>query len=169
MRTLFLLITILLFLTGCSIVKGKEEAEVLAEDYFKVRIEKEEFPYELLDTAFLKTAEDTLEWKRVINLVKTANGKTKSYELHTWNVNKQANYGTRKQLPNGTNVMLVYKVTYDNGTGYERLKINRPLNGDEFKIIGINYQSQMIEEFTNKSIDSSLESESEIQEEAVAE
>lgn len=157
MRTVCVSVIVLLFLTGCSIVQGKEDAEVLAQDYFKVRIEKKVFPFELLDTTVLKNTEDSLEWKRVIQLVKAANGNTKSYTLNTWNVNKQANYGSKKQLPNGTNVILVYKVSYDNGIGYERITLNRPMGGGAFKIIGINYQSQMIEEFTNRSIDSSLE------------
>lgn len=156
MRKLLIILLPVLFITSCGMIEGKSEAEKIAKKYFDVRIEKDSLPFELLSDLTLRDEADSTEWKRIIQLVQKANGKTKSYTLNNWSVNSQAHFNTSSNLPNGTNVTLVYKVDYDNGAGYERITINKPIGDNEYKIVRINYQSDMIEKFTNESIQEKL-------------
>lgn len=156
-----LLLCIILTLSACSIFKVDEEAQSIADSYFKERIEKGTFPYDLLSEHTFKTASDSSEWKQLVQLIDKANGKTLSYKLTSWQTSTKAMASTSdQQVPNGKSVKMVFKVTYENGVGVERITVHKPLKGGNYKIIALYCNSDMIQDFTNKSIQESLESDS---------
>lgn len=151
MRFLTLLL-ITLFLSSCSVFKVNEEAESVAKEYFKNRIEKERFPYELLSEQFLESEKDSSEWRDLIHMVDKANGKTVSYKLTSWQTSTIVNNNSDDGPPSGKNVQMVFTVKYENGVGIERIMVNKPFKGKTFKIVTLYYNSKMLQDFANQSI-----------------
>ena len=143
--------SVMMMLVACGFVKGKGEAEKIAESLFEERIGKGQFDSDLdryYSELFWKNVDDK-KWSDIKKLVKTAMGDLKSYVLITWNV--QSKVDTNEI--SGTIVVLVYETTYENGLGTETLTIHKSLTGDTFAILGHHFNSEQIQELINKGIE----------------
>jgi hypothetical protein len=138
-----------LSLISCGVVKGKGEAEKVAESLFQNRIQNgwsgSDRYYS--DLFWQKTSEK--KWSNIQNLVTKAMGELKSFSLTNWNVQSKVH----SNEISGTIVTLVYETVYDEGKGTETLIIHKPVMGKEFSILGHNINSELIQELIEKGIE----------------
>ena len=71
------------------------------------------------------------------------------YSLSSWKVQKKVH---TNQI-SGTFVVLMYETVYEKGKGIETLTIHKPLSGDNFAILGHNFNSEKIQELIEKGIE----------------
>jgi hypothetical protein len=144
---LFFVCTISLF--SCSMVKGKGEAEKVAEAQFNDRMQNGwAGTNKYYSKLFWKNTSEK-KWQNLEKLVSKAMGKPESYSLSNWNIQSKVNTNELS----GTIVTLVYDVEYEKGKGAERLVLHKPLMGDEYSIIAHNFNSELIQELINKGIE----------------
>ncbi len=144
---LFLICCVSLF--SCSMVKGKGEAEQVAESLFNERIQNGwDNTKEYYSPLFWKSAADD-KWKHIQNLVFKAMGKAKSFSLNTWNIQSKVNTNELS----GTFVTLVYDVEYEKGNGTETFIIHKPVADSKYSIISHNFNSDLIQELIDKGIE----------------
>ncbi len=143
------IVFVFLSLFACGLVKGKGEAEKVAESLFQERISDGWLGSDRYysDLFWKNTGEK--KWSNIKNLVEKAMGDLESYSLTTWNVQSKVN--TREL--SGTIVILVYETVYSEGKGTETLMIHKPLMGNEFSILGHNFNSERIQQMMDKSIE----------------
>lgn len=146
---LILCVVMVLFFCSCGVVKGKGEAEKVAEAFFQERINNG-----WADTGryysdfFLKdTGEE--KWLNIQKLVTKAMGELKGYSLANWNVQSKVHTNEIS----GTIVVLVFETSYEKGNGTETLTIHKPLLGDKFSIIGHNINSELIQQLIDRGIE----------------
>ena len=152
-------LTLGILVTGCGMVKGKEEAEAVAKAYMDHRIQNGGFGLrEHYSGLFFKKAKPG-EWEMVQALVDKSMGRLESYELKNWNVNSNAATGSDM---NGTIVKLVYETAYEKGKGVDTITLHRPLNGSEFKIAGAHFNSERIQQTINEGIAKVVEEKDEV-------
>ena len=139
----------LLSLSSCGVVEGKGEAEEVAESLFQERIHNSGFgSKQFYSDLFWKNA-DEKKWSSITNLVDKAMGDLLGYSLSSWKVQKKVH---TNQI-SGTFVVLVYETVYEKGKGIETLTIHKPLSGDNFAILGHNFNSEKIQELIEKGIE----------------
>ena len=147
--SIILLSICFLSLSACGFVKGKGEAEKVAESLFNERLQNgwsgtNKYYSEL----FWKNTSEK-KWTNIQNLVSKAMGGLKSFSLTTWNVQSKVHTNEIS----GTIVRLVYETEYENGKGTETLTLHKPLMGKEFSILGHNINSELIQQLIEKGIE----------------
>ena len=138
-----------LSILSCSMVKGKGEAEKVAESLFNDRIHKgwsgtNKYYSELF---WQNTTEN--KWATIQNLVSKAMGELNNFSLTTWNIQSKVNTNEIS----GTIVRFVYETEYENGKGTETLVLHKPVMGKEFSILGHNINSKLIQQLIDKGIE----------------
>ncbi len=152
MGNIFKIITfvlILLSLAACSFVKGKAEAEKLAETTFQERINRGGFAHDRYYSKLFWENTDEADWSNIKKLVANAMGDLKSYTLSTWNIESNINTSDIS----GTIVILQYETEYEKGKGIEILTLHKPLSGKKFTILGHNFNSDNIQKYIQKGIE----------------
>lgn len=139
----------LLPLFACSVVEGKKKAQEVAESMFEERIVYGDFGLDAYYSELFWQNADEKKWNNIINLVNKAMGNLQSYSLESWHVQSKVH---TNQI-SGTIVVLVYKTVYEKGTGTETLTVFKPLIGDEFSILGHNFNSKRIQRLIDKGIE----------------
>lgn len=144
-----LFVVCFLSFSSCSMVKGKGEAENVAESLFKDRIQNG-WPgtNKYYSKLFWKNTTEN-KWANIQNLVSKAMGDLKAFSLTSWNI--QSKIQTNEI--SGTIVRLVYETEYENGKGTETLVLYKPVMGKEFSVLGHNINSELIQELIDKSIE----------------
>ena len=105
-------------------VKGKGEAEKVAESLFYERIKNGWAGTNKYYSEFFWKDTSEKKWANIQNLVSKAMGELKSFSLTTWNIRSKVNTNEIS----GTVVSLVYETEYEKGKGTETLFIHkRPL------------------------------------------
>ena len=130
-------------------VKGKEEAEAVAESLFELRINFQDVDTDHFYSKKFWEITTKEKWDDLLRLVYKALGRLESYSLQSWNVQSKVQTGGMS----GTIVRLVYDTTYEKGKGSETLVIHKPLRGDTFAIVGHHYHSDKIQELIDKGIE----------------
>ncbi len=150
-KIVFKIAFMLLFssLLACGMVKGKGEAEKVAQSLFKERIEKNTVSSSQHYSDLFWKNTSKKKWGNITNLVNSALGNLKSYNLQSWNINSKIN---TSQL-SGTIVVLVYETVYEKGKGIETLGIHKPLMSEKYSIISHNFNSEKIQELIDKGIE----------------
>ena len=133
---------------GCGVIKGKGEAEEVAESLFQERIHSGWFGADRYYSDLFWEHTDEKKWADIKNLVKKVMGDLKSYSLTSWNVQSKVNANSIS----GTIVVLEYQTVYKNGVGTETLTIHKPLTGDKFSILGHNFNSKQIQQVIDNGI-----------------
>jgi hypothetical protein len=140
---------LLLPLLSCSIVKGKKEAEEVAESMFQERIVYGEFGLDAYYSELFWRNVDEKKWDNITKLVNKAMGDLQSYSLESWKMQSKVHTNELS----GTIVVLLYKTVYEKGKGTETLTIYKPLMGDSYSILGHNFNSKRIQRLIDKGIE----------------
>jgi hypothetical protein len=143
------IVFIFLSLFACSLVKGKGEAEKVAESLFQERINDGWLDSDRYYSDLFWKNTDEKKWSNIKNLVAKAMGDLESYSLTTWNVQSKVNTSELS----GTIVVLVYETVYREGKGSETLTIHKPLMGNKYSILGHNFNSEKIQQVIDESIE----------------
>jgi hypothetical protein len=139
----------ILSLFSCGVVKGKGEAEKVAEFLFNERIQNGwDGTDKYYSDLFWKNTTDK-KWHNIRKLVTKAMGELKSFSLTTWNIQSKVNTNEIS----GTLVRLVYETVYDKGKGTETLVVHKPLMGEKFAILSHNINSELIQQLIEKGIE----------------
>ena len=138
-----------LSLFACGLVKGKAEAQKVAESLFQERINDGWFGSDRYYSDLFWENTDQKKWSNIKALVAKAMGDLESYSLSSWNVQSKVNTSELS----GTIVVLEYETVYREGTGTETLTIHKPLMGNEFSILGHNFYSEKIQQMIDESIE----------------
>ena len=143
------IVIVSLSLFSCGVIKGKGEAQKIAESLFQERINSGWFDSDRYYSDLFWENTDEKKWSNIKDIVTQALGDLESYSLTSWNVQSKVN--TREL--SGTIVILVYETVYSEGQGTETLMIHKPLMGNEFSILGHNFNSEKIQQVIDKSIE----------------
>jgi hypothetical protein len=143
------IVFVFLSLFACGLVKGKGEAEKVAESLFQERINDGWLGSDRYYSDLFWKNTDEKKWSNIKNVVEKAMGDLESYSLTTWNVRSKINTNELS----GTIVVLVYETVYREGKGTETLTIHKPLLGNEFSILGHNFNSERIQQVIDKGIE----------------
>ena len=137
-----------LSVVACGVVKGKAQAEKVAESLFQERISNGwTGSGKYYSDLFWKNTTKN-KWSNIQKLVTLAMGDLKSYSLTTWNVKSKVNLNGGS----GIVVVLVYATVYEKGEGTETLTIYKPLMGKKFAILGHNFNSDLLQKLIDKGI-----------------
>jgi hypothetical protein len=147
---LFLMLgTIVIILFGCSMIKGKGEAEKVAESFLQDRIRDGGLgKVQYYSDKFWEFTDEN-QWSNIKGLVKKAMGDLQSYSLNTWNTQTKINTNELS----GTFVTLVYDTVYEKGKGQEMLYFYKGIWRKEFRILGHQINSPKIQELIDKGIE----------------
>ena len=135
-------VIVFLSLISCGVIKGKGEAQKIAESLFQERINSGWIDSDRYYSALFWKNTDEKKWSNIKNIVKLALGDLESYSLTSWNVQSKVN----TNAISGTIVVLEYETVYKKGIGTETLTIHKPLMGNEFSILGHNFNSKQIQQ-----------------------
>lgn len=146
---IFLSLICFLSLFACGVVKGKGEAEKVAESLFNERIQKGWYGSEKYysDLFWKNTTKE--KWHNIQKIVTKAMGELKSFSLSTWNVQSKVHTNEIS----GTMVRLVYEAVYEKGKGTETLVLHKPVMGEKFAILAHNVNSELIHQLIYKGIE----------------
>lgn len=136
-------------LFSCGVVKGKGEAEKIAESLFQERITSGWFDSDRYYSALFWENTGEKKWSNIKNIVTQALGDLESYSLTSWNVQSKVN----TNAISGTIVVLEYETVYKKGIGTETLTIHKPLMGSRFSILGHNFNSKQIQQVIDNAIE----------------
>ncbi len=143
------IVFVFLSLFSCGLVQGKGEAEKVAESLFQERISDGWLGSDRYYSDLFWKNTDEKKWSNIKNLVEKAMGDLESYSLTTWNVQSKVN----TNAISGTIVVLEYETVYKKGIGTETLTIHKPLMGNEFSILGHNFNSKQIQQVIDNGIE----------------
>ena len=143
------IVFVFISLFACGVIKGKGEAEKIAESLFQERITSGWFDSDRYYSDLFWQNTDAKKWSNIKNIVTQALGDLESYSLTSWNVQSKVNTNTIS----GTIVVLEYKTVYKKGIGTETLTIHKPLMGNKFSILGHNFNSKQIQQVIDNAID----------------
>ena len=123
-----------LFMTACSPVKSKRDAENLAVPHFHAQYNASRFT-EIYNEATkdFRSATKKEEYDQFMAAVRRKLGAVKTTESRTWNVNV---------TPAGTQISLSYKTEFENGSGLEQFTWLD--NGQGPKLMGYNINSNTL-------------------------
>lgn len=138
-----------LSILACGVVKGKGEAEKVAESLFQERISDGWAGSGKYYSDLFWKGTTEKKWSNIQKLVTMAMGDLKSYSLTSWNVQSKVNSNGLS----GTVVVLVYDTVYEKGNGTETLTIYKPLMDKKFAILGHNINSDLIQKLIDKGIE----------------
>ena len=134
---------------SCGFVKGKGEAEKVAESLFDARIQDGwNGTDKYYSDIFWKNTTEK-KWHNIQSLVTKAMGELKSYSLTNWNVQSKVH---TKEV-SGTFVRLIYATVYENGEGIETLVVYKPVKGKKYAVLGHNINSELIQQLIEKGIE----------------
>ena len=148
-RTVLAVVLLVQVIGACGFVKGKDEAQKVAEAMFTTRIETGGFQEDRHYSDEFWENTDPDRWKSLKKLVDIAMGNLLSYSLRNWNVQSKVQTG---QL-SGTFVVLQYDTVYEKGQGTETLTLHKPLMGKAFSILGHKFDSPAIERLIRQGIE----------------
>ncbi len=156
MRLKLILGTLIIFFSfGCNFSENLDEANSFIDSFFEQRIKEDSIaPLGFYADSFAEN--DPAEWERIKTLVEKANGDVISFEKINWQLNNKA---STSEL-SGTFVNYSFKVVYENGEGIERITLLKNSDNPTFKIIGHNYNSEMIQNLVNQGIENAINSDS---------
>jgi hypothetical protein len=143
------IVIVFLPLLSCGVIKGKGEAQKIAESLFQERINSGWLDSDRYYSELFWKNTDENKWSNIKRIVTQALGDLESYSLTSWNVQSKVN----THAISGIIVVLEYETVYKKGIGIETLTIHKPLMGNEFSILGHNFNSKQIQQV----IDSGLE------------
>lgn len=143
------IVIVFLPLFSCSVIKGKGEAQKIAESLFQERINSGWFDSDRYYSELFWKNTDENKWSNIKHIVTQSLGDLESYSLTSWNVQSKVN----THAISGTIVVLEYKTVYKKGIGIETLTIHKPLMGKEFSILGHNFNSKQIQQVIDNSIE----------------
>jgi hypothetical protein len=150
------IVIVFLLLFSCGVIKGKGEAEKIAESLFQERINSGWLDSDRYYSDLFWENTDKKKWSDIKNIVKQALGDLESYSLTSWNVQSKVNTNEIS----GTIVVLQYETVYKKGIGTETLTIHKPLMGNKFSILGHNINSKQIQQVIDKGIEQVLSGDS---------
>ena len=134
---------------SCGVIKGKGEAEKIAESLFQERITSGWIDSDRYYSDLFWKNTDEKKWSDIKNIVTQALGDLESYSLTSWNVQSKVNTNEMS----GTIVVLEYETVYKKGIGTETLTIHKPLMGNEFSILGHNFNSKQIQQVIDNGLE----------------
>jgi len=127
---------LILILCSCGVKENKEDAEKVVNEVFNLYKEnkfKESFKF--YDKAFFE-ATDEEKWLKILNNTYKKLGKLEEYKQTSWNI--QSFVGTKS----GVYYDFVYKVKYAKYDAVVRLRLFKPKDSTEIKIIGQKIDSE---------------------------
>ena len=142
------IVIVFLLLISCGVIKGKGEAQKIAESLFQERINSGWFDSDRYYSDLFWENTDENKWSNIKHIVSQALGDLESYSLTSWNVQSKVNTNSIS----GTIVVLEYQTVYKNGIGTETLTIHKPLMGNKFSILGHNFNSNKIQQVIDNGI-----------------
>jgi len=143
------IVIVSLSLFSCGVIKGKGEAQKIAESLFQERINSGWFDSDRYYSDLFWENTDEKKWSNIKDIVTQALGDLESYSLTSWNVQSKVN----TNAISGTIVVLEYETVYKKGIGTETLTIHKPLMGNEFSILGHNFNSKKIQQVIDNGIE----------------
>jgi hypothetical protein len=150
------IVFVFLSLLSCGVIKGKGEAEKIAESLFQERITSGWFDSDRYYSDLFWENTDEKKWTNIKNIVKQALGDLESYSLTSWNVQSKV----KTNEISGTIVVLQYETVYNKGIGTETLTIHKPLMGNKYSILGHNFNSKQIQQVIDNGLEQVLSGES---------
>jgi hypothetical protein len=136
-------------LSACSIVKGKGEAEKVAERFFQERIDNGWAGSSKYYSDLVFTGETKEQLTAIHRLVTKAMGRLENYLLTDWDISAKLH---TNQI-SGIVVTLEYDTYYEKGRGSETLTFHKPFMGSDFLIIHHNFNSELIQKLINEGIE----------------
>jgi hypothetical protein len=130
-------------------VKGKGDAEKVAESLFNDRIQNGWAGTNKYYSELFWKATTEKKWANIQNLVLKAMGELKGFSLTTWKIQSKIHTNDIS----GTIVRLAYETEYENGKGTETLVLHKPVMGKKFSILGHNINSELIQQLIDKGIE----------------
>jgi hypothetical protein len=149
-------VIIFLSLISCGVIKGKGEAQKIAESLFQERINSGWLDSNRYYSDLFWEKTDENKWSNIKHIVSQALGDLESYSLTSWNVQSKVNTNEMS----GTIVVLEYETLYKKGIGTETLTIHKPLMGHKFSILGHNFNSDQIQQVIDNGIEQVLSGDS---------
>lgn len=143
-----LLVSFSVSIFSCGMVKGKGEAEDVAESFLKERIENGWSGTDPYYSEIFWDATTHEKWGNIQNIVLKTMGELKTFSLESWNVQNQVHTNELS----GTIVRLVYETEYEKGKGMETLVLHKSLLGKKFSIIGHTINSPQIQKVIEDGI-----------------
>ena len=137
------------FINGCNPGVGFDQANSVAEHFFKDRFENGGAGSDEFYSKVFWDNTDTSQWRNIKKLVELSLGKLQSYTLVSWNLQDRL---PTSQL-SGTFAVLVFETEYEKGSGREKLTLLQRSGWDEFEIVGHQFDSQQINEMVLRGID----------------